>query len=96
LEIPSAKKLLSALCQRAAYATNRRAAPALQWCFVVSQFEPVGTSIAAILFLASLALCCADPAPVIHYAPIENLEHVDVALIDRAEHEIDMAGYVLV
>ena len=37
----------------------------------------------------------ADPAPVIHYAPAENLEHVDVALIDRAEHEIDMAAYVL-
>ena len=32
---------------------------------------------------------------VIHYAPIENLEHVDVALIDRAEREIDMAAYVL-
>lgn len=30
-----------------------------------------------------------------HYAPIENLEHVDVALIDRARHEIDMAAYVL-
>jgi hypothetical protein len=53
------------------------------------------TSIAAILFLASLAPCRADPAPVIHYAPGENLEHVDVALIDRAEHEIDMAAYVL-
>jgi hypothetical protein len=25
----------------------------------------------------------------------ENLEHVDVALIDSAEHEIDMAAYVL-
>jgi hypothetical protein len=34
----------------------------------------------------------ADPAPVIHHAPGENLEHVDVALIDRAEHEIDMAA----
>ena len=51
---------------------------------------------AASLLLASLAApCCADPAPVIHYAPAENLEHVDVALIDRAEHEIDMAAYVL-
>jgi hypothetical protein len=48
---------------------------------------------AAVLFLASLAPCCADPAPVIHYAPGENLEHVDVALIDRAEREIDMAAY---
>jgi hypothetical protein len=51
--------------------------------------------IAASFFLASLAQqCCADPAPVIHYAPAENLEHLDVALIDRAEHEIDMAAYV--
>jgi phosphatidylserine/phosphatidylglycerophosphate/cardiolipin synthase-like enzyme len=50
----------------------------------------------AALFVALVAPpCCADPAPVIHYAPIENLEHIDVALIDRAEHEIDMAAYVL-
>jgi phosphatidylserine/phosphatidylglycerophosphate/cardiolipin synthase-like enzyme len=55
-----------------------------------------GACIAACLLLASLAPpCCADPAPVIHYAPGENLEHADVALIDRAEHEIDMAAYVL-
>ncbi len=40
--------------------------------------------IAACLLLASLAPGAADPAPAIHYAPIENLEHVDVALIDRA------------
>ena len=51
--------------------------------------------IAACLLLASFSPCAADPAPVIHYAPVENLEHVDVALIDRAEHEIDMAAYVL-
>jgi phosphatidylserine/phosphatidylglycerophosphate/cardiolipin synthase-like enzyme len=51
--------------------------------------------IAACLLLASLAPGVADPAPAIHYAPIENLEHVDVALIDRAQHEIDMAAYVL-
>ncbi|HEY8032495.1 MAG TPA: phospholipase D-like domain-containing protein [Methylocella sp.] len=51
---------------------------------------------AAGLFLASLAQPCgADPAPVIHYAPTENLEHIDVALIDGARHEIDMAAYVL-
>jgi hypothetical protein len=31
-------------------------------------------------------------APVIHYAPAENLEHVDVALIDGARHEIDLAA----
>jgi hypothetical protein len=52
--------------------------------------------IAVSLFLALLTPPGrADPAPVIHYAPAENLEHVDVALIDRAEHEIDMAAYVL-
>lgn len=31
-----------------------------------------------------------------HYdAPAENLERVDVALIDGARHEIDLAAYVL-
>jgi phosphatidylserine/phosphatidylglycerophosphate/cardiolipin synthase-like enzyme len=58
----------------------------------LSQFR---VSLTAVLFLTSLAPCGADPAPVIHYAPTENLEHVDVALIDSAEHEIDMAAYVL-
>ena len=51
-----------------------------------------------VLAAAILPLCTpcrAEPAPVIHYAPGENLEHVDVALIDRAEHEIDLAAYVL-
>jgi phosphatidylserine/phosphatidylglycerophosphate/cardiolipin synthase-like enzyme len=49
-----------------------------------------------ILVAAILALCApgrADPA--IHYAPAENLEHVDVALIDSAKREIDLAAYVL-
>jgi phosphatidylserine/phosphatidylglycerophosphate/cardiolipin synthase-like enzyme len=46
-------------------------------------------------FLALCPQCFADPLPVIHYAPAENLEHIDVALIDRAEREIDMAAYVL-
>jgi len=52
-----------------------------------------------VLAAAILPLCTpcrAEPAPVIHYAPGENLEHVDVALIDRAEHEIDLAAYVLI
>ncbi len=53
-------------------------------------------SLTAALLLALVAPpCCADPAPAIHYAPVENLEHIDVALIDRSEHEIDMAAYVL-
>ena len=33
--------------------------------------------------------------PEIHYAPAENLERIDVALIDRASRSIDMAAYVL-
>ena len=41
------------------------------------------------------ALSYADPAPTIHYAPAENLERVDVALIDTARQEIDLAAYVL-
>jgi hypothetical protein len=28
---------------------------------------------------------------VVHYAPAENLEHIDVALIDQAKTSIDMA-----
>ena len=65
---------------------------AISYCFAVNLLR---TSIAAVLFLASLAPGKAEPAPIIHYAPAENLEHVDVDLIDRAQHEIDMAAYVL-
>jgi phosphatidylserine/phosphatidylglycerophosphate/cardiolipin synthase-like enzyme len=41
----------------------------------------------------------ADPSPVIHcagthYAPAENLEQIDVACIDLAQHEIDFAAYI--
>jgi phosphatidylserine/phosphatidylglycerophosphate/cardiolipin synthase-like enzyme len=74
--------------------TNRRAAPPCYPSWSVS-LNLSRTSIAAILFLACLSPCCVDSAPVIHYAPGENLEHVDVALIDGAGHEIDMAAYVL-
>jgi phosphatidylserine/phosphatidylglycerophosphate/cardiolipin synthase-like enzyme len=58
----------------------------------------VSLSRASIAAAVVFALCSqgrSDPAPTIHYAPIENLEHVDVALIDGAQHEIDMATYVL-
>ena len=47
------------------------------------------------MLLAPLAPCRAAPVPVIHYAPAENLEHVDVAHIAGAEHEIDLAADVL-
>jgi phosphatidylserine/phosphatidylglycerophosphate/cardiolipin synthase-like enzyme len=36
-----------------------------------------------------------DASPAVHYAPAENLEHIDVALIDTAQSEIDLAAYVL-
>jgi phosphatidylserine/phosphatidylglycerophosphate/cardiolipin synthase-like enzyme len=44
---------------------------------------------------SAVTRCLADPAAVIHYAPVENLERTDVAMIDRAEHDIDIAAYVL-
>ena len=47
------------------------------------------------VLLAIGGLSYADPAPTIHYAPSENLEHIDVELIDSAQREIDFAAYVL-
>ena len=47
----------------------------------------------AATIVAVVTLVLAGPA--IHYAPAENLEHVDVALIDSARQEIDLAAYVL-
>jgi len=44
-------------------------------------------------FLAPLTPCFADPVPFIHYVAGEKLS--DVAAIDRAGHEIDMAAYEL-
>lgn len=48
-----------------------------------------------LLPLIPVAPSIADPAPVVHYAPVENLEWVDISLIDRAERRIDIAAYVL-
>ena len=55
----------------------------------------IGLLLSLNLSLISISACRADPAPVIHYAPVENLEHADVALIDQAEHNIDLAAYVM-
>ena len=73
--------------------TNRRAAPPCYGASWSVRLNLLRTSIAAVLFLPPRA--GADPAPVIYYASGEKFEHVDVALIDSAEHEIDMAAYVL-
>lgn len=49
--------------------------------------------------LVALSLALAPIGPVgaaeIHYAPTENLERVDVALIGSAEETLDVAAYVL-
>lgn len=49
--------------------------------------------------LALVAIAVATPAltpmSMIYYAPTENLEQIDVALIDQAKGSIDMAAYVL-
>ena len=55
----------------------------------------IGLLLSLTLTLFSISACRPDPAPVIHYAPVENLEHADVALIDQAEHNIDLAAYVM-
>ncbi len=51
-----------------------------------------GLAAAALLLLAAPALA---QAPELHYAPRENLEPIDVALIDSAGERIDMAAYIL-
>lgn len=43
---------------------------------------------------AALAATTAE-AVEIHFAPVENLERIDVALIDAAERSIDLAAFVL-
>ena len=50
------------------------------------------------LVLSLATITAADPAasePQIHYAPAENLEKIDVALIQRARRGIDLAAYTL-
>jgi phosphatidylserine/phosphatidylglycerophosphate/cardiolipin synthase-like enzyme len=52
-----------------------------------------------ILAAAIVATCGparAEPvAPEIHFAPVENLEHIDVALLRSATKSIDLTAYVL-
>jgi phosphatidylserine/phosphatidylglycerophosphate/cardiolipin synthase-like enzyme len=45
------------------------------------------------LLLSSLSPLDAEPR--IHYAPVENLEHIDVSFIDRARRSIDIAAYTM-
>src|SRR5262245_39360001 len=50
---------------------------------------------AAFVAIGALSHAHRVPGPSVHYAPAENLEHIDVELIDSAKHEIDFAAYVL-
>jgi phosphatidylserine/phosphatidylglycerophosphate/cardiolipin synthase-like enzyme len=50
--------------------------------------------IGLLVALASSVTATADPAE-IHYAPIENLEQVDVALLQSARSKISLAAYSL-
>jgi phosphatidylserine/phosphatidylglycerophosphate/cardiolipin synthase-like enzyme len=54
-------------------------------------------AIISAIFVAIGALSRAKPmpGPTVHYAPAENVEHIDVKLIDSAKKEIDFAAYVL-
>lgn len=49
--------------------------------------------LSALLFFALVAPVAAETS--IHYAPRENLEHIDVALLSRARETIDFAGYII-
>lgn len=55
----------------------------------------VGLLLGFVFFGLTVSDSLADPPPLILYAPETNLEHADVALLDRAEHTIDIAAYVL-
>jgi hypothetical protein len=50
---------------------------------------------ASAAFVAIGALSRADPAPTVHCALAENLEHTDIGLVDSARREIGFAACVL-
>jgi phosphatidylserine/phosphatidylglycerophosphate/cardiolipin synthase-like enzyme len=51
--------------------------------------------ILSILALALLVFAAQAAEPEIHYAPVENLEHIDLALIRSATKSVDMAAFTL-
>jgi phosphatidylserine/phosphatidylglycerophosphate/cardiolipin synthase-like enzyme len=57
---------------------------------------PYWIAFALFAILASLGARSAPAAgPEIHYAPVENLEHIDLALIKSATKSVDLAMYTL-
>ena len=57
------------------------------------QFRP-SLVVGLITLFASIAPATADPVEV-HYAPVENLERVDVALLQSARSKIDLTAFSL-
>jgi hypothetical protein len=57
------------------------------------QFRP-SLVVGLITLFASIAPATADPVEV-HYAPVENLEHVDAALLQSARSKIDLTAFSL-
>jgi phosphatidylserine/phosphatidylglycerophosphate/cardiolipin synthase-like enzyme len=57
------------------------------------QFRP-SLVVGLFTLFASIAPAIADPVEV-HYAPVENLEHVDVALLQSARSKIDLTAFSL-
>ncbi|MCE1237100.1 MAG: phospholipase D-like domain-containing protein [Hyphomicrobiales bacterium] len=58
---------------------------------------PLGISplvVACVISLTAIASLDVQAAE-IHYAPIENLERIDVGLLGRARETIDIAGYII-
>jgi phosphatidylserine/phosphatidylglycerophosphate/cardiolipin synthase-like enzyme len=55
-----------------------------------------GAAVAAFaIFVGTFALPASAVEPEIHYAPVENLEHIDLALIRSATKSVDLAMYTL-
>lgn len=61
------------------------------------QLERVGITLLLVIGLAvaGVGASSAGDETVIHYAPVENLERVDVGLLNEAGETIDMAAYIL-
>jgi len=60
---------------------------------MISMDHHARTVVFMAFFLISLSPAYAEPH--IHFAPAENLEHIDVSLIKRAQHSIDIAAYTM-
>ena len=72
-------------------APRRTRAPQAVWTMAFA----IATLILAIALFFAARMDRASDAPLVHYAPAEDLERLDVAALDRATRTIDLAAYVL-